>query len=716
MKDSKRPCGEGGKNAEGSVQAKQKENILPTDPEESSGGDRSDVVTKEKEAGVKTVVVNVKVGRRKSKDPLAMAGLRQSNDHRKLQRAPPQGRQKTDNRPAAHLSVMEPVSPKSSQWDRQSADSQPKDTTTVPGSRISQPDHVSIVQRGTTGQCGTIKSFSRQNVRTDPKSTGYLSESKATDAFKEILVTSEGGDEVSGGAMGSIIEGLAPELLPHQTRGVQFMQKREAPNVRPKGGLLCDDMGLGKTVQSIALILSNSLEKLSLSDDEEYKKVSKTTLVVAPLALIQQWEAEIKEKAPGLDVCVHHGPKRTKDGLILSSHDVVVTTYETLASEHVKRGPLHEVYWLRVILDEAHTIKNRITKNAKACFALMAVSRWCLTGTPIQNNVEDLYSLLRFLKIETTHSEWTARITKPAKMGQSGKTKDYLTSVLKSIMIRRTKDVLATTDKTKLPGRSIHREFIELDPMERTFYDQLEYRIGSAIKDLLSEGVKDHYMSAWVLLLRLRQVCDHSILANGPIDDEDKATLDQLELNATSTSTELKNVFPSSKIKRLLELIANEPTRKTVVFSLFTSMLDIVCQCLKQNNTKSEKYYGKSSKKQRTKALASFRDDDSVNVLLVSLKAGALGLNLAYASRVVLLDPWWNPMIGAQAIDRVYRIGQKHTVDVYELIVSTSIEERILKLQDKKLHVANTVMEDGNKNKETLNKESTANEILQLFK
>jgi transcription termination factor 2 len=689
------------------------------------------------------------------KNPLAQAGLRQSNDHRKKQKAP-QLPQKTFNSPvksfqASSGSFMEPMTPKSSQWGqradlnafrKQPIESPSKDFFS--GSAI-DPLAYKANQWGTKNDfmAPSMHLGANNNVKMDPNSMEYIPPSKATDAIKDLLESFDGEDMEADGV--TEVEGLTVKLLPHQTQGLKFLLKREAPNVANKGGLLCDDMGLGKTIQSIALILSNPLEKHTFSKDERYKNQSKTTLVIAPLALATQWASEIKEKAPGLRVCVHHGPKRTKSSTELTTYDVVVTTYQVVTSERDSKGPLNYVNWLRIIIDEAHTIKNRNSKSSLACDSLTGVCRWCLTGTPIQNNVDELYSLMRFLKISpyNNYQTWSSQITKLVNAGRAKVAMKRLHVVLAVVMIRRTKEVLGANG-IKLPGRNIHREFVEFDANERSFYDKLEARVGSTIKDMLSEGGQQ-YMSALLLLLRLRQICDHIKLANGHIDDDDKEAvvsavdkdasnssgnpdelsdlLNQLSIEKENAALEglglkeesrIDNTGTSSKIRKLLEILTKEPSRKTIVFSQFTSMLDIVEPCLKQNNINFVRYDGKMRPQKRDESLDRLRNDKSVKVLLCSLKCGALGLNLTCANRVVLLDPWWNPMISEQAIDRVHRLGQTTDVDVYEFIVSKSVEERILALQDKKRELAKGVIEGGSA-KKAFNNKLSVNDLLSLF-
>jgi SNF2 family DNA or RNA helicase len=356
------------------------------------------------------------------------------------------------------------------------------------------------------------------------------------------------------------LEGLKVKLLPHQVEGVQWMRGRELGPVKrgkvPKGGILADDMGLGKTLQTLSLILTNQKPG---KDDPAWKKqfegIEKTTLVVAPLALIRQWESEIIEKIAKthqLKVCVHHGPNRTKRAKDLALYDIVVTTYQILVSEHahtsltadgVKAG-CFGLHWWRVVLDEAHTIKNRNAKATKACCDLRSEYRWCLSGTPMQNNLDELQSLIKFLRIRPYDDlrEWKEHIDKPMRNGKGHIALRRLHSLLQCFMKRRTKEILKvdgalnpggkpteegkpSTTGFKVTERKIVTVSTELSPAERKFYTRLEARADKSIEAML--GGKVNYASALTLLLRMRQACNHPKLVEGKLEkDKDALSTD----------------------------------------------------------------------------------------------------------------------------------------------------------------------------------------------
>ncbi|KAI0844659.1 SNF2 family N-terminal domain-containing protein [Daldinia vernicosa] len=822
----------------------------------------------------------------------------------------------------------------------------------------------------------------------------YVDPKKAAADIKALLegsIEDEEGEEAKeeDGEDKSRVEGLSVRLLPHQVEGVEWMKGRELGPVKkgkvPKGGLLADDMGLGKTLQSIALILGNK------KPADKHPGVEKTTLVVAPLALIRQWEAELKEKVTEshkLKVLVHHGPQRTKRFEDLRRYDVVITTYQILVSEHghttdtLKTG-CFGLHWYRVILDEAHTIKNRNAKATKACYELRSVYRWCLSGTPMQNNLDELQSLVKFLRIKPYDDlrEWKDHFEIPMKGGKGDVAMRRLHSLLQCFMKRRTKDILKkagalnangkptkegeeSTSSFKVTERKVVTVAAEFTPAERRFYDRLEKRTDKSIEAMMKS--KLNYASALVLLLRLRQACDHPKLVEGKLEkdkdalseetkpkkneadvdaladllggldvetkhcdicgweldresrqpgtDKCKACYEDLEyfkhhedggqLKAPKTRTRKKktktkvkkvvvekvkaevvkkrkprnrraildsddedeeadwivsddeqgplrlgkaggtddenaegdgetinsddseeeetqdgsqlgsfivddgkdtkpeelqraleesdtedesisviqskmrrtklkdsedeseegdeedeaedadsesqsdseaddtgiseseivsdseddvvysrsgrekektpHVLASAKIRQLITLLQKEVhEHKFIVFSQFTSMLDLVEPFFRKEGIKYTRYDGSMKNDAREEALNSLRNDPRTRVLLCSLRCGALGLNLTAASRVIILEPFWNPFVEEQAIDRVHRLTQTVDVVVYKLTVENSVEERILELQEKKRLLAEATIEGGAR-KESL--KLGIKEMMDLFK
>ncbi|KEQ99392.1 hypothetical protein AUEXF2481DRAFT_58933, partial [Aureobasidium subglaciale EXF-2481] len=579
-------------------------------------------------------------------------------------------------------------------------------------------------------------------------------------------------------------EGLSIKLLPHQVEGVSWMidkeiGERKKNGVLPKGGILADDMGLGKTVQSVSLILLNPRPELDAKPPPENpkrkmpgKEVGKGTLVVAPLALIRQWESEIKtkvDKAHALRVLVHHGPSRTKFATELKKYDVVITTYQILASEFAGTSDhpdgakvgCYGIHWYRVILDEAHSIKNRNAKSTQATYGLRSWYRWCLTGTPMQNNLDELQSLICFLQIKPYNNlaTWKEQITIPMKNGKGNYAIKRIQYFLKGFMKRRTKDILKEDGALSFGGKSKDGEkksagmkiverkvetiICELDPKERDFYDQLQERAQKRLDDMMG-GEKTDYIGALVLLLRLRQACNHPKLVSGSMGkDKDALSTGQpapsqtpRKISAAGSQDNdidaLADMFggisvqtkdcdicssdaeseegegdisysgptgveaASTKIRRLLRILhAETPEHKTIVFSQFTSMLDLIEPHLQKSAIRYVRYDGGMRNDAREASLKSLRDDTKTRVLLCSLKCGSLGLNLTAASRVVLIEPFWNPFVEEQAIDRVHRLNQTVDVRVFKLTVGNTVEERIIELQEKKRELAKAAIEGG---------------------
>ncbi|KAE8731539.1 SWI/SNF-related matrix-associated actin-dependent regulator of chromatin subfamily A member [Hibiscus syriacus] len=573
-----------------------------------------------------------------------------------------------------------------------------------------------------------------------------------------------------------------------------------------RGGILADAMGLGKTVMTIALILSKlgkgnpDSEKTVLrkADDSRtsYKKdaygnvprrAKGGTLIICPMALLSQWKDELEThtRPETLSIFVHYGGERTNDPRVISEHDVVLTTYGVLTASYksdAENSIYHRVDWYRVVLDEAHTIKSSKTIGARACFALSAHCRWCLTGTPLQNNLEDLYSLLCFLHVEPwcNWAWWKAKIQGPYENGNPTGLK-WIKAILRLLMLRRTKE---TKDKEGrpiliLPPTDIQTIECEQSEAERDFYDALFKRSKVQFDQFVAQGkVLHNYASILELLLRLRQCCNHPFLVMSRADSQQYSDLNKLarrflEIHSDSITTTqnaptkayieevvdgirrgentecpicmesaddpvltpcahrmcrecllsswrtptvglcpicrtvlkktdlitcpTENKFrvdieskwkESSKVSKLLECLErirrSGHGEKSIVFSQWTSFLDLLEIPLKRRGIGFLRFDGKLVQKQRERVLREFNDTREKTVLLMSLRAGGVGLNLTAASNVFLMDPWWNPAVEEQAIMRIHRIGQKRTVTVRRFIVKKTVEERMQQVQARK--------------------------------
>ncbi|RLM66307.1 putative ATP-dependent helicase C17A2.12-like [Panicum miliaceum] len=584
------------------------------------------------------------------------------------------------------------------------------------------------------------------------------------------------------------------------------------------------------------------------------------TLVVCPASVLRQWANELSVKVmegAKLSVFVYHGGSRTRDPNELAKYDVVVTTYMTVANEVPKAnsdddtkdsemsgtcpelcvggkrkrpkkkqskakkknkpsnsdgGPLARVRWFRVVLDEAQTIKNYRTQVSRACCGLRAERRWCLSGTPIQNKIDDLYSYFCFLKYEpySKFSSFKYMIKHPISR-DSVRGYKKLQAILRIVLLRRTKETLIDGEPIlKLPAKTIQLSKIDFTPEERAFYLTLEEGSRQKFKAYDAAGtIKENYANILVLLLRLRQACDHPLLLKGqesdlinnnsiemakqlpketvtdlleklergpaicsicsdPPEDAVVATcghvfcyqcvhdtltgdahvcpyplcgkklsvrsvftpavlklsiLPKLEIDQkTSCSTVddkassiCDSSYISSKICEAVGILksiiktravtmgdttesipSEEAPVKAIVFSQWTGMLDLMGLSLNSNNIQFRRLDGAMCLNLREKGVNEFQTDPEVRVMLMSLKAGNLGLNMVAASHVIMLDPWWNPYAEDQAVDRAHRIGQTRPVTVSRFTVKDTVEDRILALQEKKRTMVQSAFgEDG---------------------
>jgi len=693
-----------------------------------------------------------------------------------------------------------------------------------------------------------------------------------------------------------------PALKNYQKQGLHWLVNKEKDK-KWKGGMLCDDMGVGKTVQMIALMCANRCPVDN----------PRPNLIVCPVSLTSQWKDEIRfwSKRTFRKIIIYHGPKRPKKISELQKADIIITTYGLVGNECLQKkrsdddddflekpeGPLHRVKYWRIILDEAHGIKNRSTKSAKGCFALIAERRWCLTGTPIQNKMDDLYSYFKFLRLEP-FNKWAyfrSLVSDIQDKQKHGVRRENawlkIQALLKSILLRRTKKMVLKD----LPKKTIRLDSLEFTKQEREFYNNIETVMKNKFEKLLAEGlVQRNYMNVLHMLLRMRQACDHPYLIlskkhgdfkkSGISDDEDdddvqeekpmlqkritipprldrdkvlqleemgfgriricnaylklgpssdvnqviqhlfdnwsnkdldKALPDQNnftglkvlsklepkareriereigtgkdlacqecpvcldvledgvltlcghvfcheclneipqkvcpscrakvriadaipleqikkgESHREEVEMEIKNIpfndreakkqgwAPSTKLRMLLQTLKDIRTKtngreKTIVFSQFTSMLDLCEIPLLKNGFEYVRYDGKLSINQRDCVLKKFKTSHTHTVMLMSLKCGNLGLNMTQANHIVFLDLWWNPAVEEQAMDRVHRIGQKKEVEVHRLTVKNTVEQRILKMQDEKRDLAKNALATGKVNVNRL----SLNDLKELF-
>ena len=621
------------------------------------------------------------------------------------------------------------------------------------------------------------------------------------------------------------------------------------------GGILADEMGLGKTIEMMSLIHSHKSEVQRRTENEHHssdnaiaalprlhlnprvENAPVTTLVVAPMSLLSQWhsEAEAASKEGTLRAILYYGDTKSTDLQTLCSEEnaasapnVIITSYGVVLSEfnrignrsdrdRAAFGGLFSLNFFRVILDEAHHIKNRQSKTAKACYEIAAEHRWVLTGTPIVNRLEDLFSLVRFLRVEpwNNFSFWKTFITVPFESKDFMRALDVVQTVLQPLVLRRTKDMKMPNGEAlvALPKKTVEIVEIELSEKEREVYDHIFWRAKRTFQEKMKlESLMKSYTTIFAQILRLRQSCCHPTLVknqkaaaddpeaeddkelkvakSGLEDDMDlqdlierfqadaeegedvsakfgahalaeirdeaehecplcyeepmieqavtvcwhsackKCLLDyithqeergetpkcfncrevidkhdiyevvktnQLDPDTGRLTSRLERVKASNsaKIEKLMEqlkaLRREAPGTKSVVFSQFTSFLSLISPALDRANLPYLRLDGTLSQKNRATVLDEFKNSKEGLVLLLSLRAGGVGLNLTMAKRVWMMDPWWSFAVEAQAIDRVHRMGQDQEVKVYRFVVKDSVEERMLKVQDRKKFIASSL-------------------------
>ncbi|GAB5562614.1 MAG: hypothetical protein SynsKO_42610 [Synoicihabitans sp.] len=441
------------------------------------------------------------------------------------------------------------------------------------------------------------------------------------------------------------VPGPAGELLrPYQVLGVAWMAYLHHHRL---GGVLADEMGLGKTLQALSLIAA--LKNLPCGPEED----ATTSLVVAPASLVENWRREAKKFTPQLKVFVHHGARRLDSSQIVPDYDLIITSYATLAND---RGLFANSDWRCVVADEAQHIKNRRTRNAKALRALSAESRFLLTGTPLENSLNDLRSLFEFL---------LPGFLKPLPTGLREDERkwhdDRLRTQTASYILRRTKKMVAP----ELPEKIEQVVYCEPSKEQNALYRRTQEESERSLIDMESKGANQGAIRFATLtqLLRLRQVCC------------DPRLVEPEALPGWSAKL--------AAFRELMDEIVDEGHR-VLVFSQFTSLLALLREELEASAIPYAYLDGAMSPTKRQAAVDSFQNDESIPVFLLSLKAGGTGLNLTGADTVIHFDPWWNPAVEAQATDRAHRIGQERVVTSYKLICSGTVEEKVMGLQESK--------------------------------
>ncbi len=443
--------------------------------------------------------------------------------------------------------------------------------------------------------------------------------------------------------------GFYGELREYQREGLGWLGFLESFSL---GGCLADDMGLGKTIQVLAMF----------QQQRAAGKTSGPSLIVVPRSLVFNWIDEAARFSPRLTLRDYTGLKRAQHLEELERGDVLVTTYGTMRRDILK---LKELTFDHIVLDEAQAIKNPNSQAAKAARLLNGRHRLALTGTPVENHLGELWSLFEFL-----NPGMLGRSTVFQKCWKNGQaeagTIELLRTALAPFLLRRTKEQVLT----ELPKKTEQTLYCELDKQERKSYDQLrKYYRESLQKKIEDRGLKQSKIHVLEALLRLRQAACHRGLLDSKHADSSSAKLDAL-------------------LEQVTEIV--EEGHKALVFSQFTSLLAIVRGHLDKRGIVYEYLDGRTRKRQEK--VRRFQEDPDCPLFLISLKAGGHGLNLTAADYVFILDPWWNPAVEAQAVDRVHRIGQERPVFAYRLIARDTVEEKILQLQESKRSLAESII------------------------
>ena len=467
--------------------------------------------------------------------------------------------------------------------------------------------------------------------------------------------------------------GLQATLRPYQQQGLNWLQFLSQHRL---AGILADDMGLGKTLQTLAHILT----------EKQAGRLTQPALIVAPVSLLGNWQREAARFCPDLSTHIHHGQARHETAQALAQFDVVITAYSLLSRD---RDMWLELPWHLLVLDEAQNIKNANTNVAQVVSEIPALHRLCLSGTPIENHLGELWSQFHFLMpgFLGSHRRFTELFRHPIERQGDAEKMAQLRARVTPFMLRRTKDRVAS----ELPPKIETLMPVPLQGQQADLYETIRLGMEKTVRDALStQGLGKSQITILDALLKLRQVCCDPRL---------------LKLSAAASVRE------SAKLSHLLDMLPEMVAegRKILLFSQFTEMLGLIEEALPALGIPWVKLTGQS--KNRDAIIAQFTSAQ-VPLFLISLKAGGVGLNLPQADTVIHYDPWWNPAVENQATDRAHRIGQTKNVWVVKLVAQGTIEERMLALQERKARLAQDMYEGAVQRKEPLFGEADLNELL----
>ncbi|MBL6987275.1 MAG: helicase SNF2, partial [Methylobacter sp.] len=466
---------------------------------------------------------------------------------------------------------------------------------------------------------------------------------------------------------------LQAELRPYQQQGLNWLQFLREYNF---SGILADDMGLGKTIQTLAHLL---IEK-------QAGRMSLPSLIIAPTSLMSNWCRETERFTPDLKILILQGTERKQLFYKIRDYDLVLTTYPLLSRDEETLLE-HDYHYL--ILDEAQVVKNPLSKAAQLVRRIKSSHRLCLTGTPMENHLGELWTQFDFLMpgFLSNSATFKKRYRTPIEVYGDSEQRSRLSRRIAPFMLRRTKQDVAT----ELPPKTEIIRSVPLYPKQAALYESIRLTMEKKVRDAIAQkGLSRSHITILDALLKLRQTCC------------DPRTL---------PLKEAQKVQESSKLDLLMELLPEqlEEGRRILVFSQFTRMIGLIESELNARKIGYAKLTGQT--RNRDEAIELFKSG-KVNVFLISLKAGGVGLNLTEADTVIIYDPWWNPAAESQAADRAHRIGQDKPVFVYKLITENTVEEKIIAMQNKKRALADGIYKDGAK-EESL--QLTAEDLTTLF-
>lgn len=490
---------------------------------------------------------------------------------------------------------------------------------------------------------------------------------QSTPAFYELR---ERLNSFTGIAKVDIPGGLAADLRDYQKKGLNWLGFLSEFSFN---GILADDMGLGKTIQTLAHLLR----------EKEAGRISNPSLIIAPTSVSYNWEEESRRFAPDFKVLALTGQKRRQRFKDIAGADIVITTYVLLRRDFDELSK-HSYHY--IILDEAQFIKNPGAQTTKLCKSLVGKHRLALTGTPLENNLTEVWSIFDFLMpgLLGDHKSFQGRYEKPIAKAGDKEALERLKRRLKPFILRRVKQDVAT----ELPPKTETVTYCEMTPAQKTLYQQVlnTYR-AKVFESIAQKGIERSQIAILDALLKLRQTCNHPQLL-------------KIASNKVKTSGKME------LFKEMVEQLVSEGHR-ALIFSQFTQMLTILREWLDHENIPY--CYLDGSTRNRSKVIKKF-NGNGTPLFLISLKAGGVGLNLTAADYVIHVDPWWNPAVESQATDRAYRIGQDKHVFVYKMITKDSIEEKILKLQERKKELFDSIFSEGG-----MGKSITREDLEELF-